>query len=61
MPIAREPWVVSDELSALVEPLLSARPRRFRYPGRKRLPDRECVQGILFVLHTGHPVAGPPA
>ena len=26
---------------------------RFRYPGRKRLPDRQALQGILFVLHTG--------
>lgn len=22
-------------------------------PGRRRLPDREALQGILFVLHTG--------
>jgi transposase len=22
-------------------------------PGRKRLPDRQALQGILFVLHTG--------
>jgi transposase len=36
-----------------VEPLLPVRERRFRYPGRKRLPDREALQGILFVLHTG--------
>jgi transposase len=27
--------------------------RRFHYPGRKRLPDREALQGILFVLQTG--------
>ena len=27
--------------------------RRFRYPGRKRLPDRQALQGILFVLHSG--------
>jgi len=27
--------------------------RRFRYPGRKRLSDRQTLQGILFVLHTG--------
>src|SRR5207248_9382425 len=26
---------------------------RFRYPGRRRLPDRQALQGILFVLHTG--------
>ena len=47
------PWVVSDELWELVEPLLPVRQRRSRYPGRKRLPDREALQGILFVLHTG--------
>ena len=27
--------------------------RRVRFPGRKRLPDRQALQGILFVLHTG--------
>ena len=27
--------------------------RRLRYPGRRRLPDRQALQGILFVLHTG--------
>ena len=59
--MAREPWVVTDELWELVEPLLPARERRFRYPGRRRLPDRECLCGILFVLHTGHPLAGPAA
>jgi transposase len=51
--MAAAPWVVSDELWALVEPLLPRRQRRFRYPGRKRLGDREALQGILFVLHTG--------
>jgi transposase len=55
MPVARRPWVVSDELWGLVEPLLPARERRFRYPGRRRLPDRECLSGILYVLHTGIP------
>ena len=50
------PWVVSDELWELVEPLLPKRQRRPRYPGRRRLPDREALSGILFVLHTGIPV-----
>lgn len=50
-----KPWVVSEELWGLVEPLLPTRERRFRYPGRRRLPDRECLSGILFVLHTGIP------
>jgi len=53
--MAKDPWVVSDELWELVEPLLPNRERRFRYPGRKRLPDRECLSGILFVLSTGIP------
>jgi transposase len=51
--MAAVPWVVSDALWELVEPLLPRKERRFRYPGRKRLPDREALQGILFVLHTG--------
>ena len=49
------PWAVSDELWGLVEPLLPQTPRRSRYPGRKRLPDRQALSGILFVLHTGIP------
>ena len=53
--MAQKPWVVSDEFWELVEPLLPVRERRFRYPGRRRLPDRECLSGILFVLHTGIP------
>jgi transposase len=51
--MAVAPWIVSDELWELVEPLLPQKERRFRYPGRKRLPDRQALQGILFVLHTG--------
>ncbi len=51
--MAAAPWIVSDELWNLVESLLPKRERRFRYPGRKRLPDRQALQGILFVLHTG--------
>ena len=51
--MASAPWVVSDELWKRVEPVLPRVERRFRYPGRKRLPDRQALQGILFVLHTG--------
>ncbi len=47
------PWVVSDELWELVEPLLPRKERRSSYPGRKRLSDREVLCGVLFVLHTG--------
>jgi transposase len=51
--MAAAPWIVSDELWELLEPLLPRKERRFRYPGRKPLPDRQALQGILFVLHTG--------
>src|SRR5258706_14151894 len=51
--MAASPWIVPDELWELLEPLLPVKERRFRYPGRRRLPDREALQGILFVLHTG--------
>ena len=36
-----------------IEPLLPKKQRRFRYPGRKPLSDRQALQGILFVLQTG--------
>jgi transposase len=48
--MAVAPWTVPDELWERVEPLLPKKERRFRYPGRKRLPDRKALQGILFVL-----------
>lgn len=48
-----KPWEVSDELWAVIEPLLPKHRRRARWPGRKRLDDRLALQGILFVLHTG--------
>ncbi|MFD8088258.1 IS5 family transposase [Kitasatospora sp. NPDC059722] len=47
------PWVVPDDLWTRIEPLLPARRRRSRHPGRLPLDDRGCLQGILFVLHTG--------
>jgi transposase len=51
--MAVAPWIVSDALWERIEPLLPKRQRRFRHPGRKPLPDRQALQGILFVLHTG--------
>jgi len=39
---------VPDGLWELIEPLLPTRTRRFRYPGRKRIGDRETLSGILF-------------
>jgi transposase len=47
--------LVSDELWAIVEPLIPEVPRRYKYPGRKRIPDRQVLTGILFVLQTGIP------
>ena len=48
--------LVSDELWELVEPLLPpAKPRRFRFPGRKPIEPRKVLTGILFVLRTGIP------
>jgi transposase len=47
--------LVSDELWAVVEPLIPKVKRRRRYPGRKRIPDRQVLTGILFVLRTGIP------
>ena len=42
--MASSPWVVSDELWELVEPLLPKKERRSRYPGRKRLLiGRRCA------------------
>ena len=48
------PWIVSDGLWERIEPLLPRPvPANPRYPGRKRIPDRQVLCGILFVLHTG--------
>ena len=59
--MAVAPWIVSDELWERIEQLLPKVERRFRYPGRKRLPDREALQGILFVFAHGDPLAAPAA
>ena len=55
------PWRISDRLWAEVEPLLPRRERRFRYPGRLRVDDRACLEGILFVLRYAVPWAELPA
>jgi transposase len=47
--------LVSDQLWARIEPELPLVKRRARYPGRKRIPDRQVLTGILFVLKTGIP------
>ncbi len=46
------PWIVSDELWSLIEPLLPE-PGPKLVAGRPRVPDRQALSGILFVLHTG--------
>jgi transposase len=54
--------LVPDELWELIRPLLPPpKPRRFRYPGRKPIGDREALTGILFVLKTGIPWEDLPA
>src|SRR5438309_4652070 len=46
--------LLTDELWQRLEPLLPPpKPRRFRYPGRKPLTNRQALTGILFVLKTG--------
>lgn len=47
--------MVSDGLWERIEPLLPTVERRQRHPGRKRLPDRQVLCGILFVLYTAIP------
>jgi transposase len=50
-----ELWYVSDELWEVVARELPVPARRFRFPGRKRVPDRLCFEGIVFVLRSGLP------
>lgn len=48
-PVARP--LLTDALWTRIQPLLPPpKPRRHRYPGRKRLDDRSCMTGILLVL-----------
>src|SRR5438132_11877594 len=47
--------LVSDGLWARIEPLLPRVERRYRYPGRKPIDNRQVLTGILFVLKTGIP------
>ncbi|MFE7011520.1 IS5 family transposase [Streptomyces sp. NPDC057651] len=43
------PWILDDDLWAIIEPLLPRWPERS--PGPKPVDDRLCLQGILYVLH----------
>jgi transposase len=48
--------LVDDALWAQIEPLIPRRrSRRRRYAGRKPIPDRAALTGILFVLRSGIP------
>lgn len=45
--------LLDDDLWNVIEPMLPAKKRRFRFPGRKPVGNREALTGILFVLRTG--------
>jgi putative transposase len=45
---------VSDELWAILEPILPEHVNTHRFGGgRPRVPDRKCADGIFYVLRTG--------
>src|SRR5215472_18270329 len=45
---------ISDELWAILQPLLPVRVNTHRFGGgRPRVPDRTCADAIFFVLRTG--------
>lgn len=52
--------LVSDELWAIIEPLLPKGPPKPK-GGRPRVPDRACLAGIVFVLRSGIPWEMLPA
>ncbi|WP_405966002.1 IS5 family transposase (plasmid) [Streptomyces sp. NBC_00723] len=47
--MSTRPWIVDDDLWALIEPLLPPWPEKS--PGPRPVADRLCLQGILYVLH----------
>jgi len=47
--------LVSDALWTIIEPHIPVKKRRTRNPGRKPVPDRAVLAGILFVLRSGIP------
>ena len=48
--------LIDDALWARIEPLLpKRRPRNRQYAGRRPIPDRDVLTGILFVLRSGIP------
>src|SRR5919107_1531853 len=46
--------LITDELWEVIEPLLPPEPEK-RKGGRPRIPNRDVLRGILFVLSTGLP------
>lgn len=46
--------LVADELWEVIEPLLPPEPTKLK-GGRPRIPNRDVLRGILFVLATGLP------
>lgn len=55
MPAAKPAgYRISEELWATLEPLLPVHVNTHRFGGgRPRVPDRQCLDGIFFVLRTG--------
>jgi transposase len=51
---SRATSLVSDDLWAVVAPLLPLEPPKPK-GGRPRVPDRACLTGIIFVLKSGIP------
>ncbi|MFE9646342.1 transposase [Streptomyces sp. NPDC006365] len=47
--MSTRPWIVDDDLWALIGPLLTPWPERASGP--RPVDDRLCLQGILYVLH----------
>ena len=45
--------ILDNRLWKIIEPIIPKKKRRFRYPGRKPVSDRDALTGILFVLKTG--------
>jgi transposase len=59
--MAWEPWRLPEGFWLRAASLLPVVERRFRNPGRRRIDDRRCLEGILFVLFTGLPWDAIPA
>ena len=53
--------LLPDDLWTAIEPLLPPPPPRKTGAGRPRIPDRDALRGVLFVLRTGIPWEYLPA